>query len=100
MDCFWVSPAQHFDADVVACVRASTCALGCAMELVSGAGHDSGYTNMRVPTGMVFTRCREGISHNPAEYTRPEDVALSAEAMLGAYLRYDDLVRQKTEGKL
>lgn len=123
MDCFWVSPAQHFDADVVACVRASARALmpreesseessgkssvqqqqqggGGAMELVSGAGHDSGYTNMRVPTGMIFTRCREGISHNSAEYTRPEDVALSAEAMLGAYLRYDDLVRRKMDGKV
>lgn len=120
MDCFWVSPAQHFDAEVVACVRASTRALmkqesmqqqqqqqqqlqgggGSAVELVSGAGHDSGYTNMHVPTGMIFTRCRAGISHNPAEYTRPEDVALSAEAMLGAYLRYDDLVRRKMDGKL
>ncbi|CAK7229556.1 hypothetical protein SBRCBS47491_007284 [Sporothrix bragantina] len=99
IECFWTSPALHFDPVMVQCVRASTNSLGCAMELVSGAGHDSGYTSMHVPTGMIFTRCREGISHNPNEWTSPEDVALSAEAMLGAYLRYDDYLRRKYEGK-
>lgn len=32
------------------------------------------YTAMQVPTAMVFIRCRDGISHNPSEYSTPEDM--------------------------
>lgn len=73
IDHFWSSPALHFDPVMVQCVRASARASGCHMELVSGAGHDSCYTSRRCPTAMIFARCRDGISHNPAEYTRPEE---------------------------
>ncbi|EPE09328.1 n-carbamoyl-l-amino acid hydrolase [Ophiostoma piceae UAMH 11346] len=100
IDCFWVSPALHFDPVMVQCVRETTAEMGCNIELVSGAGHDSAYTSKKVPTAMIFVRCRDGVSHNPAEYTRPEDVAASSDALLGAYLRYDDYLRRKTEGKL
>ncbi len=44
---------------------------------------------------MIFVRCRDGISHNPAEYSRPEDCAAGAQVLLGAYLRYDDYVRKQ-----
>jgi hypothetical protein len=44
---------------------------------------------------MIFVRCRDAISHNPAEYSRPEDCAAGAQVLLGAYLRYDDYIRQK-----
>lgn len=73
LDCFWVSPALSFDPTMVQCVRDSARGLGCAMELTSGAGHDSVYTSLKVPTAMIFARCRDGVSHNPAEYTRPEE---------------------------
>jgi hydantoinase/carbamoylase family amidase len=66
-------PALRFDPVVLACIGASAKTLGCHMELISGAGHDSAHTSKRVPSGMVFARCRDGISHNPAEYTRPEE---------------------------
>lgn len=72
-DRFWTSPALHFDPVMVQCARDSARSIGCEMELVSGAGHDSVYTSKRVPTAMLFARCREGVSHNPAEYTRPEE---------------------------
>lgn len=72
-DCFWTSPALHFDPVMVQCVRDSAKELGCEMELVSGAGHDSVYTSLKVPTAMIFVRCRDGVSHNPAEYSRPEE---------------------------
>ncbi|CAK7244475.1 MAG: hypothetical protein STHCBS139747_006016 [Sporothrix thermara] len=100
IDCFWVSPALHFDPVMVDCVRASAASMGCQTELVSGAGHDSAYTSKKVPTAMIFARCLDGVSHNPAEFTEPEDVSASAEALLGAYLRYDDYLRKKIEGKL
>lgn len=73
-DNFWVSPAVNFDPTMVQCVRESCGSVGCdSIELVSGAGHDSVYTSRKVPTAMIFVRCRDGISHNPAEYARPEE---------------------------
>ncbi|KAI1440173.1 putative N-carbamoyl-L-amino acid hydrolase [Annulohypoxylon stygium] len=96
-DRFWTSPALHFDPIMVQCARDSAKSIGCEMELVSGAGHDSVYTSKKVPTAMLFARCRDGVSHNPAEYTRPEDCAASTEVLLGAYLRYDDYLRRSNE---
>lgn len=40
----------------------------------SGAGHDAMYMAELTPTGMLFIPCREGISHNPAEYSTPEQI--------------------------
>ncbi|KAK7427318.1 hypothetical protein QQZ08_006255 [Neonectria magnoliae] len=65
--------------------------------MISGAGHDSCYTNWRCPTSMIFTPTRSGISHNPTEYCSPEDCALGASVLLGAVLRYDSF-RAKREG--
>jgi acetylornithine deacetylase/succinyl-diaminopimelate desuccinylase-like protein len=31
------------------------------------------YTARKVPTAMVFVRCKDGISHHPAEYSSQED---------------------------
>jgi hydantoinase/carbamoylase family amidase len=33
--------------------------------MISGAGHDSCYTNRRCPTSMIFAVTKDGISHNP-----------------------------------
>ena len=40
----------------------------------SGAGHDSQVIAPHVPTGMLFVPSVEGVSHNPAEFTEPEDL--------------------------
>ena len=40
---------------------------------------------------MIFVPCRDGISHNPAEYSTPEDCANGAQVLMGAVLRYDVL---------
>jgi allantoate deiminase len=39
------------------------------------------------PIGMIFVRCRGGISHNPAEYAAPGDIGLAIEALVEATLR-------------
>ena len=57
------------------------------MELPSGAGHDAMYMAEITEVGMLFTRCREGISHNPAEYVSPEDVVAGATALAETTLR-------------
>lgn len=51
----------------------------------SGAGHDAQMFAPRVPTGMLFVPSIKGISHNPAEDTKTEDLAqgiLALEAAL------------------
>jgi acetylornithine deacetylase/succinyl-diaminopimelate desuccinylase-like protein len=30
-------------------------------------------TARHCPTGMIFIPCKDGISHNPVEYSTPED---------------------------
>lgn len=40
----------------------------------SGAGHDAMYMAELTPTGMLFIPCKEGISHNPVEYSTPEQI--------------------------
>jgi len=39
----------------------------------------------------IFVPCRDGVSHNPAEYCSPEDCGNGAQVLLGAMLRYDRL---------
>ncbi|KIW16783.1 hypothetical protein PV08_03973 [Exophiala spinifera] len=97
MNAFWESPATYFNEEMKDCIRTAMKQYDCSHEIVSGAGHDSVYTAKKVPTAMIFARCRDGVSHNPAEYSRPEDCAASAEVMLGAYLQYDEIIRKKYE---
>lgn len=49
-----------------------------SISIVSGAGHDSQAFARRVATGMIFTPSRRGLSHNPAEFTSPEQVVRAA----------------------
>jgi N-carbamoyl-L-amino-acid hydrolase len=45
------------------------------MHLPSGAFHDAQFVVPVCPTGMIFVPCRKGISHNPAEYSEPAQLA-------------------------
>ena len=61
----------------------------CGLEprtLTSGAGHDAMVMAGLTRTGMIFVRCRGGVSHNPAESITAEDAALGAEVLLRATL--------------
>jgi N-carbamoyl-L-amino-acid hydrolase len=53
----------------------------------SGAGHDAMQMAAIARAGMLFIPCREGISHNPREWTSTEEIALGAEVLLQATLR-------------
>jgi N-carbamoyl-L-amino-acid hydrolase len=56
-------------------------------ELVSGAFHDALFIAGVCPTGMIFVRCRGGVSHNPLEYAEPADLAAGAQVLMSALLR-------------
>ena len=51
--------------------------------LRSGAGHDAAQMAALTPMAMLFVRCKEGISHNPAESVTKEDVGAAIEVMGG-----------------
>jgi allantoate deiminase/N-carbamoyl-L-amino-acid hydrolase len=57
-----------------------------APELMSGPFHDAMALSYACDYGMVFVRCKDGISHNPLEYSSYEDLALGAEVMYGTVL--------------
>jgi acetylornithine deacetylase/succinyl-diaminopimelate desuccinylase-like protein len=92
-----VSPAVQFHEDCIRCVSESAAGLfqgdfdARTRKMVSGAGHDSVMTNRVCPTSMIFVPSKDGISHNPKEYTSPEDCATGAQVLLGAVLKYDRL---------
>lgn len=50
----------------------------------SGAGHDSQLIAKHVPTAMLFVPSKDGVSHNPAEYTDPEYLEKGVEALMAA----------------
>jgi N-carbamoyl-L-amino-acid hydrolase len=58
-----------------------------AFELVSGAFHDALFIANICPAGMIFIRCRDGVSHNPLEFAAPADVAAGARVLMSALLR-------------
>ena len=94
-----VSPATHFHEDCIQCVQGSAeSVLGSKdliRDMVSGAGHDSVYASTRCPTSMIFVPCKNGISHNPEEYTSPEDCVIGAEVLLRSVVQYDQLRLQR-----
>jgi len=54
---------------------------GTVPELVSGAGHDAVIFAPRVPTALLFCRCREGLSHHPDEFVSFEDFSILVETL-------------------
>lgn len=55
--------------------------------MASGAGHDAMVMAARLPTAMLFLRSPGGISHNPAEAVREEDVEAALQVMNGSLAR-------------
>jgi N-carbamoyl-L-amino-acid hydrolase len=65
-----------FSPMVVDAVEQAAAAHGCShMRLPSGAFHDAQFAVPVCPTGMIFVPCRRGVSHNPAEYSEPGQLA-------------------------
>jgi allantoate deiminase len=50
--------------------------------LPSGAGHDTMIMGRLCPAGMLFIRCKGGISHNPLESISVEDCAFGLAALI------------------
>jgi N-carbamoyl-L-amino-acid hydrolase len=78
-------PAQPFDSACIDLVRQGAAKLGLsAREIVSGAGHDAVYVARHVPTAMIFTPCKDGLSHNEAESILPEEAEAGCQVLFEA----------------
>ena len=84
-----------FWPDAVDCVRRACGDKGMASR--TGTGHDSTMTQLLVPTGMVFARAKDGISHSPKEWSDKEDCTESALALGKAVLNFDELMKTKKD---
>jgi allantoate deiminase len=78
-------PPHDFHPRVTDALRRAAQAEGArGLDIVSGAGHDATVVGQHAPAGMLFVPSRDGLSHNPAEYTAPEQCELGARVLAGA----------------
>ncbi len=78
-------PAQPFDPDCIELVRQGAARLGySSRDIVSGAGHDAVYVARHVPTAMIFTPCKDGLSHNEAESIEPHEAEAGCQVLFDA----------------
>jgi len=84
-----VAIAQISESATVPCSRRLVSTLSRAVqdlghpviELASGAGHDAVAISALTEVGMLFVRCKGGVSHNPAESVKTEDVAVAIDVL-------------------
>ena len=50
--------------------------------ILSGAFHDATFIAGVAPSAMLFSPCRDGVSHNESEHVEPDDIVRAAEVLL------------------
>ena len=81
----------HMSEEIMDHIKAACDAAGAGYDVMtSGANHDANPLSRRMNAGMIFIPSRDGISHNPAEYSSEEDIQKGAEVMLGTVRRLLD----------
>ncbi len=77
------------DAVITAVLEAIAACGQAPLNLPSGAGHDAGIMARHCPAGMMFWRCKDGISHNPAGSITAADAEVGVRALLEATRRLE-----------
>jgi N-carbamoyl-L-amino-acid hydrolase len=54
--------------------------------MLSGAFHDALFANRVAPAAMIFVPCRDGLSHNEAEFVEPAHATAGCETLAHAVL--------------
>ncbi len=91
VDHFWYFAPVEFNASDNVKIAAEK--LGYShMDIFAGAGHDACYMADIVPAGMVFTPCKDGISHNEIEFTTPEQCTAGCNVLLHSMLEVAGVV--------
>lgn len=75
-------PAVHFDMGIASEIERVANELGLSTRrLVSGAAHDAQMMASIAPSGMIFVPSKDGISHNPREFTSDEQIINGARVL-------------------
>ncbi|MHA3315202.1 allantoate amidohydrolase [Yersinia pseudotuberculosis] len=84
---FYRIKATACDSVLQQCISQSISQVqGRCLALPSGAGHDAIAMAECWPVGMLFVRCKGGVSHHPDESVTSSDVAVAIQAYLEAVL--------------
>ncbi|HEX6562911.1 MAG TPA: Zn-dependent hydrolase, partial [Chthoniobacterales bacterium] len=72
------TPSVVCDPDFITRLAAAAKSVtGDSFQLPSGAGHDAVVLSQLCPAGMLFVRCRDGLSHHPDEFVQVDDIELA-----------------------
>ncbi len=78
-------PPGVFAPGMIDIIEASASRLSLpSKKMVSGAFHDALFISKVAPTAMIFVPCRDGISHNEAEFVEPASIRDGARLLLEA----------------
>ena len=83
----WRFGSERFDPGCIRLIREAAQQLGVPhRDILSQAGHDAYYISRIAPTAMIFTPCRNGISHNEAEHAERDQTVPGVNVLLHAVL--------------
>jgi N-carbamoyl-L-amino-acid hydrolase len=83
----WQFGSERFDPGCIRLIREAAQQLGVRhRDILSQAGHDAYYISRIAPTAMIFTPCRDGISHNEAEHAELDETVPGVNVLLHAVL--------------
>jgi len=81
----WSWGGDMFDPAMIDLVRRTTGNLGyTSRDIASQAGHDAYFMSRKCPTAMIFTPCRDGITHNNREFSSEQDLEPGLNVLLHA----------------
>lgn len=84
------SPPVAFDEAICSEIADAAQARGhSTMRILSGATHDARNVAHLGSTGMIFVPSRDGISHNPAEWTAPDQITAGCQVLADTLLALD-----------
>ena len=87
----WTFGDEVFDPELIAGVKAAAEAQSVpCREIFSQAGHDAYHISKIAPTALLFTPCKDGITHNEAEHIEPDYTFPGVNVLLNAVLARAD----------
>ncbi|MEZ0167976.1 Zn-dependent hydrolase [Microvirga sp. TS319] len=84
---FEMSPASFPDALLACLDRAAKEQTLATKRMLSGAFHDALFVSHVAPAAMIFVPCRDGLSHNEAEYVEPAHSIAGARMLMASTLQ-------------
>ena len=88
MDLISAANVAPMDSALRTHLTSSSEALGLShVSIASGAGHDMAHMSRIAPAAMIFTPCKDGLSHCPEEFATPEAIARGSAVLTHTVLK-------------